>query len=210
MKIARIAVAAMAVLAFSAPAPAQAAPAEPPKGCTQKGGGIWFSPWGHATFEFAPAVVKVIEEKDIKVTSLPPVEVLGGGKALYMPVGFAHDNIEFGNRICYPGGFKFEDGEGHTFDVPDGFWLKTEPAGAFGVPVINGVRSDKEMMFGSFNIFKLPFGDIGFSEGGIKIRDWPFFFTKETADTLNGLFGSDFKAGDKLANLVPVLKYLPS
>lgn len=178
-------------------------------GCKKPGElGSYFSPWGHATFSFSQKVDDELDRLGATIDPIKPVQLAGGGKAIYMPIGVKEDNFGTGGELYYPGGFTLATADRkHSFTM-DCFWLKALPGGVYTAPKVDGVQQP-EMQLATFDPAKVLLGlRPSPTEGGFTIENWRMNFTPQFANLLNG-FGAHLKGGDQLGTLVPVLKYLP-
>ncbi|TDD22450.1 hypothetical protein [Nonomuraea diastatica] len=199
---------ASAVPAHAGPLPALpgAPPIEPPSAtCFEF---PYFGPKGHADFDFGRDVVRLLDERGVRVEGIAPIQAKPGNKGVYMPIGWKRDHIDPCNGVYYPGGFALNDVKsGHTAAIHD---IYLRPDGAHAQVVIDG-QPQGEQLVATYRLAEFaPYVPTPRPlEGGIGPRHWPFYTSAYLSRTVRRLTGIPLNEGDYLANLDAVVQYVP-
>jgi hypothetical protein len=218
VRIARILAVGAAVFAAAPAAPANAGPFPPIPGvpgassiptptatCFRL---PYFGPKGHANFDFGPDVVRLLDERGVRVEGIAPIAAKPGNKGIYMPIGWKQDHIDPCNGVYYPGGFVLHDVvSGHTAAIHD---IYLRPDGAHAQVEIDG-EPQGEQLVATYRLeeFVPNVATPRPLEGGIGPRHWPFYTSAYLSRTVKDLTGIPLNEGDYLANLDAVVQYVP-
>ncbi|MEV4073923.1 hypothetical protein ACGFJC_10765 [Nonomuraea fuscirosea] len=214
VRVARTIVIGAAVLAVSA-VPAHAGPlravpgapsVQPPTAsCFQF---PYFGPKGHANFDFGREIVRLLDERGVRVRGIAPIEAKPANRGVYMPIGWKRDHIDPCNGVYYPGGFVLHDvRSGHEAAIHD---IYLRPDGAHAQVSIDG-EPQGERLVATYRLHEFAAGvpTPRPLEGGVGPRYWPFYVSAYLSRTVRDLTGLPLDEGDYLANLDAVVQYVP-
>ncbi|MDX3099786.1 hypothetical protein ACIBO5_18525 [Nonomuraea angiospora] len=168
----------------------------------------YFGPKGHANFDFGNDIVRLLDERGVRVEGIAPIQAKPRNKGIYMPIGWKQDHIDPCNGVYYPGGFVLNDVQsGHTAAIHD---IYLRPDGAHAQVEIDG-QPQGEQLVATYRLEEFvpnvpmprPL------EGGIGPKYWPFYVSGYLSRTVRDLTGIRVNEGDYLANLDAVVQYVP-
>jgi hypothetical protein len=168
----------------------------------------YFGPKGHANFDFGHDVVRLLDERGVRVEGIDPIEAKPGNKGIYMPIGWKQDHTDPCNGVYYPGGFILNDVQsGHTVAIHD---IYLRPDGAHAQVEIDG-QPQGEQLVATYRLheFVANVPTPRPLEGGIGPKYWPFYTSAYLSQTVRDLTGIALNEGDYLANLDAVVQYVP-
>ncbi|TDC08434.1 hypothetical protein E1267_10505 [Nonomuraea longispora] len=168
----------------------------------------YFGPKGHANFDFGQDIVRLLDERGIRVEGLAPMQAKPGNRGIYMPIGWKQDHIDPCNGVYYPGGFAINDvRSGHRAAIHD---IYLRPDGAHAQVEIDGEPQGEQLVatyrlseFAPYVPTPRPL------EGGIGPKHWPFYVSPYLSRTVRQLTGIPLNEGAYLANLDAVVQYVP-
>ncbi|MGN9837963.1 hypothetical protein ACTMTI_07565 [Nonomuraea sp. H19] len=168
----------------------------------------YFGPKGHADFDFGDEIIRLMNERGVRIEGIAPMQAKPGNKGIHMPIGWKQDHIDPCNGVYYPGGFTVVDEKsGHRAAVHD---IYLRPDGAHAQVTIDG-QAQGEQLVATYKLHEFawnvptprPF------EGGVGPKIWPFYVSAYLSQKLREFTGIHLNEGDYLANLDAVVQYVP-
>jgi hypothetical protein len=168
----------------------------------------YFGPKGHADFDFGDEIIRLLDERGVRIEGIAPMEAKPGNKGVHMPIGWQQDHVDPCRGVYYPGGFTLiDDRSGHVVAIHD---VHLRADGAHAQVEIDG-QEQGEQLVATYKLHEFAWNvpTPRPLEGGIGPKYWPFYVSAYLADKVRELTGIRLDEGDYLANLDAVVQYVP-